>query len=388
MRDLTTASFRANPAYELVVLDRLTTAERARAGDSVPGDLYGVLRPLRGSPLEWRTVSRETALLLFTLRDPAPIPEYVRRDLGHDAVHTVARLVLDGVLEIAHDGAFLSGAAAHALVTGPSATRERGRNARLSLDALQYAEVLDDLPIADLALRLYLYGRRPLTPDWQRRLSTETAVQDFLGLLETGPLHKMLRTSWFETPSGERPYWRMWRPRRIDPGAHERGYKLYVSPDCEGVPAALLALSETLADAPGVRGFKVGRDLAGLCRPDKIVAYFSRFEDLQAAAARLQGVLAGSRPHGVPFTAGVTVDGLLSWGIDPPAVGVSGARPRRSWRLWLVDRLAEYLCAARTSALNGVAPWQFALDRLRMDGVDPDTWVPASRIWDLSSTIA
>jgi hypothetical protein len=91
--------------------------------------------------------------------------------------------------------------------------------------------------------------------------------------------------------------------------------------------------------------------------------------------------LEGMPVHGVPFTAEVTRDGLLSWGIDPPpATRAAAPENRGSWRFWVVNKLAEYLLTATT---DGVAqPWQFALDRLLVDGVDTDTWVPAGTLWD------
>jgi hypothetical protein len=84
----------------------------------------------------------------------------------------------------------------------------------------------------------------------------------------------------------------------------------------------------------------------------------------------------GLRPHGVPFTAAIAADGMLSWGTDPPGnrSGTGGG----SWRSWVTGRLADYLAAARPTPSEGVPvePWQIALERIRLDGVDTDTWVP------------
>lgn len=83
MRGLADTIFRANPAYELVLLDRLAPAERERVGElEGAAEIYGILRPHRNSGLEPRSASRDTALLLFTLREPGPLPAYVRAELG------------------------------------------------------------------------------------------------------------------------------------------------------------------------------------------------------------------------------------------------------------------------------------------------------------------
>jgi hypothetical protein len=114
-----------------------------------------------------------------------------------------------------------------------------------------------------------------------------------------------------------------------------------------------------------------------LLRPDKFVVYFSAFESLRTTAERILTGLRGCPAQGVPFSAEITDDGLLSWGFDPPPdKGALAWRERESWRLWITNRLASALVAARKSATTGIEPWQFALDRLRLDQVDTATWAP------------
>ena len=151
---------------------------------------------------------------------------------------------------------------------------------------------------------------------------------------------------------------------------------------------AVAAVATALADAPGVTGFKVGRTVDGIARPDKMVAYFSSLEELYEGAHRVRGEAGDCRPHGVPFTAGVTDDGLLSWAIDPPHRSTDRA-PRSSWRTWVTMRLAEYLLDARVGAASdgpdaGEA-WQVALARLSLDGVDTASWVPDPRLFDYAA---
>ena len=81
--------------------------------------------------------------------------------------------------------------------------------------------------------------------------------------------------------------------------------------------------------------------------------------------------------QGVPFTAEIGGEGLLSWGVDP-------AQERHrlawegpvSWRLFVTSRLARALLHARHESGPGLEPWRFALERLRLEGVDISTWTP------------
>ena len=379
-------TFRANPAYELVLLDRLAPSERELLADAEDdGDLYGVLRPRAGSSLEPRTASSETALLFLTLAEPGPLPAYVVARLGDELERTIGRLVLDGVLEIEHEGEYLCGAQAADLLLGDRAAGGRGRIAELSVAALRYGQELGDLPESLLALRLYFYGRRPVSAALRRRFDDEAAVNAYLGLAPGGSARATLDAGWLESPPSaeERAYWRHWRPRRTRGASEPAGvsYKLYVSPAPDALETVIGTVASSLAGAPGVAAFKVGSDLHGICRPDKLVVYFDRLEDLQEGAALLRDGLEGCPAHGVPFTAAVTQDGLLSWGADPPARSSANGGEGGSWRLWVTERLAEYLMLARKSRGSGLEPWQFALERLRLAGIDTDTWIPASGMW-------
>ena len=376
--------FRANPGYELVLLDRLSGAERALLGDLEVDDLYGVLRPRPGAGVEPRSATSETALLFLTLSEPAPLPGYVQARLGDDLERTIARLVLDDVLEIEHDGRYVCGSQAGRLVLTGRSSGGRGRIGDLSLAALRYGQELAGLPTAELALRLYSYGRRPVSPALLSRLPNAAAIDAYLGLQPGGPVRSALDAGWVETtPAGSvRSYWRSWRARRTKRASSglDTGYKLYVSPGLDGVPPAVEAVASSLAAGRGVKAFKVGADVGGLCRPDKLVVYCDRLDDLQDAAIKLKERLGGCPAHGVPFTAAVTSDGLLSWGADPPALGVD-VGGMTSWRLWVSDRLAEYLATGARDDSSVLEPWKFALERLRLAGIDTDTWVPASGMW-------
>jgi len=238
---------------------------------------------------------------------------------------------------------------------------------------------LDDS--ARLAARLYFYNRVPLSPRLSRELPTEDAVAKHLGLDSGGLPRGASGASWTllaPTPGNEG--WRTFVLRDPGRGPQNLGFKLYVSPQCEHLADAVRATASVLGRRRAAR-FKVGRDLAGIVRPDKLVAYFSQLEELTETADELLVRLRGMPVHGVPFTSEIGGSGLLSWGMDPPReLQVLDWQTLTSWRVWLVGRLAVALLAARAYA-GSLPPWQFAIDRVRLEGVDPQTWTPQQSLW-------
>jgi hypothetical protein len=344
-------------------------------------EFYGILRPRGREGLGIKSVEKATARLYESLVEPGPLPAFVPEILGEHFDEAVAQLVLDGVLEVEARGVFVSGVDAHPLVfeSRPPPT-EKGRIARLSLDALQYAQSLDMKDPAALSWRAYRYNTLPASPRWRRRFPTAEAVAAFLQIdLQGGSAHFAESVGDAEPMDG----WLIWRASG-EPATRsesEVAYKLYVSPDVECTPKALHAVLELFAEHKA-SACKIGRDLFGLLRPDKLVVYFGRFEDLEAAADHLRGELDGTPAHGVPFTAELAGDGLLSWGIDPPRdQHVLGWQGSESWRLWVTNRLATAILVAKGSGSRAVAPWRFAMDRLRLEGLDPESWTPVGTRW-------
>lgn len=389
MQSILRRDFRASPRYELVLFDRLSPGEReALAELRRDPSFYGVLRPREASAgLGFKSVDRDTALLFLTLGEPGPLPGYVAEMLGAAALRTVARLVADGVLEVREEEGFVSGAAALALVGEDGGETRGGRLAVLSRAALRYAQALAvDDPLR-LSWRIYGFNRRPLTPSWQRRLPSAGAVERYLGIETGGRNRPALDRSWQPGKQGE--FWLTWHARSLRPEREDREeavYKLYVSPAPESLEEGFGEILDALS-ASRARQFKVGADASGLLRPDKIVAYFPSFDRLCEAAGRLGDRLAGLPPQGVPFTAEIAGDGVLSWGVDPPAAERSPLLGGwESWRLWLTNRLAVALLAARAEqaaapGITAAEPWRFALDRVRLEGVDTETWTPGALLW-------
>jgi hypothetical protein len=396
MSMLETATFRFNPALELVLFDRLEPELLARLSDlRRDPSFYGVLLPVDRSHESafaetTKAVDRESALLLLTLRTPGPIPEYARRILGADAWHTITSLVLDGVLEIEHVGVFRSGPAAVDAMSvdgydlGAEVSQPRGLVGRLSIDALRHAAALPIDDVAALARRLYGYNRLPLTPT---NAAPALPTTDFARLgLDAHGVAATLDRDWTCTSSGTDNEWLCWSAtERWESTDATRGTsKLYVSPAPSAVRDAFAA-TVAAATAHDALAFKVGAGHYGLLRPDKLVIYFRHREQLYAAAAALTDALAGAPAHGVPFTAAITADGMLSWAADPPAhAGLVGAIATESWRSWLTTQLATALIAGRTTDDHGSGSAnavRFALHRAVALRIDPSTWAPADTVW-------
>jgi hypothetical protein len=393
LRDVSASRLRANPDYQLIVSDRLPEpyAEAFSHLQQDP-DFYGFLWPRESRGLNPKAVCQDTALLFYTLQEPGLLPTYARRVLGDQADETLAQLILDGVLEIESQAPdqFVSGAQAHQyLYRETRSPLGRGRIAELSRRALAYAEALPLQNSGQLSARLYFYNTVPVSPGWRHRLPDRAAVASFLGIEPSGRNRRQLDRDWARLDgAGTNDGWLTWRSRRPSTSStsgRRLAYKLYLSPLPEALPDVWGKILTAFA-ACQVPSFKVGDSVYGLLRPDKIVAYCTSFDELANLAADLDTRLEGCPAQGVPFTAGIDPTGLLSWGMDPPhdAYDHSG-QARESWRLWVTNRLAVALLAAKTGRADPssktVAPWEFAVERLRLAGVDTTTWTPRQSIW-------
>jgi hypothetical protein len=159
---------------------------------------------------------------------------------------------------------------------------------------------------------------------------------------------------------------------------------LYLSPLPEFISEVFSIAFSTLSKTNTFH-LKVGADASGLLRPDKMVAYFYTQDDLRKASQLLAKELEECPAHGVPFTAEIAGDGLLSWGVDPPdEKQLLSWKPQESWRLWLTNRLANGLVTGRNSGADESGefePWEYAVERLSMEGVDARFWTPAQKMW-------
>jgi hypothetical protein len=249
---------------------------------------------------------------------------------------------------------------------------------------VKYAQALDLYDAAKLSVRLYCYNRIPCSPYWQRKFPTTDAIAEHLGLQAHSSTSLLLKRYWAEVaPTSSSDAWLAWSAYHVQPAipASRFIYKLYISPTPEFIRDAFQTVIQVLGNEQATH-FKIGKDLSGLLRPDKLIIYFSSIEACQNTAALLKQKLAGLPAQGVPFTAKIVGDGLLSWGIDPPAEeqvfkGMEG----ESWRSWVTNRLATALLTAKAGLSDRVEPWQCALKRLQLDGVDTESWTPPQLSW-------
>lgn len=380
IRALLGRTFRFNPSYKFISFDQLTEADRHRLG--AKGDdpeFCGVLLP-SAPGLSVKAVCRNTAQLLESLRSPRSLPTDTRREFAQRG-STLVRLVLDSVLEVQLGDDFVTGAGAAKMMglCAPEQSDE-GRLARLSLQALQYGQALECGHAPALSARLYFYNRIPASPRWTQRIHTRRDFADYLGLEAGGVNRQVLNHEWtLLAASPDNPDWLSWRARGKPrtPSA----YKLYLSPRCEDLRETLRIVLPVLTELD-LPAFKLARDLYGILRPDKFVVYVPTLEQLAATVNALLPKLGGVRAHGIPFTAEIDAAGLMSWGMDPPRDEQLSAWQGTSWRRWVTDRLAVALLAAKElPAETELEPWQFALQRMKIEGVDIRTWTPVNVEW-------
>jgi len=369
------ACVRASPQFRFVPFHLLPLRDPSRVESSLTDSTSSWVGALVPDEPGWRRihlVTEETVRLLAALQVPAPLPS------GADRLALI-RLVLDGILEVEWNDVFRSGPVTHTLFfPGDPPAAPEGTLARLSIDALRYAGSLGITDPLPLAHRLYRYNTLPHSPHWRRRLPDAPSVAR---LMEANRKGRASRTRPISeevvTAQGGTALWRVWEGlNAARPTAGAATFKLYVSPNPSAIGDAWRSVLGLLTMPCAPFSVKLGGDVPGLLRPDKLVAYFARHDDVLEAARHLRSELDGLSAQGVPFTAELCASGLLSWGLDPAdAAEPPGPRRRRSWRGWVTDRLAAALASAAAAEVP-VPPWRYALDRVSLEGVDLSQWTP------------
>ncbi len=207
-----------------------------------------------GAGLGLKSVDRETALLFLTLREPGPLPSYVRAMLGRRrAPRRWPAWWPTASWRSRTAGRSSSGAAALALLVRPAGPpRAGGRLAEISLAALRYAQDLAvDDPLA-LSFRLYGYNRRPADAGLEAALAQGgTTCSPGSGSARRRPEPPAPRPRAWQTGGSHRVVAEL----ALAPGRRALGggaaptWKLYVSPAPEALPESFGEILEALAAA-------------------------------------------------------------------------------------------------------------------------------------------
>jgi hypothetical protein len=145
------------------------------------------------------------------------------------------------------------------------------------------------------------------------------------------------------------PRWIFFSQRRLGDSEHsarrkKEHYKVYVSP---AAGAFKHAVEATLDASVGCATLKFARKHSGTLRPDKIVIYTDSLAHTRRVAAAVLSAVGEIRVHGVPFTAELGGEGLLSWAMDPASTEL---RRFSSWRVWISQMLVSCMDAAPIEA--------------------------------------
>jgi hypothetical protein len=304
--------------------------------------------------------------------------ELLRRVHGCSA-SDLARLTLDGVLEIESRAGFVSGFGARQFLptieTGLTASDRIGQ---LSITALTHGHATTGGNVSRAARWLYRFNRHPLSPAWLASFPNRTSMTRWLAV--SNRYAPRPPQDWTEHRQTARDRsWASWQRTDFVESDRET-WKLYIAPSPSFTAVTLRAALGVVFTSCAL-AFKVAVGQRGVLRPDKMVAYFRSFDDLYEASVRLERVLAGVEAQPVPFTRGLTADGLLSMGVDPPSATSVRLRHAKSWRSWITHRLASYLVIARATGADAEGAVDFALRRIALAGIDPNTWAAVSPRW-------
>jgi hypothetical protein len=369
---------RASPSLRLVRRNRLSPDVLRAAGDLAADDeFFGALIDDATNDVAI-ALDKPTARLFQRLRVPGTAAAVCGDELPANVDDTLGKLVLDGVLEMAVDDDFKSGIDALGTLF-PDLDRflPTTRLGALSEAAIKSALFLRNADASGIAQYLYRYNTAPASP--VRRAGQWRRGVDWLGD-EFARSVRDADGTWISNSDTPNRAWQQWRRASPTSPRHDSPtYKIYVSPRIEALEDALRVACPMLRASEAI-AFKVGATLPCLLRPDKFVAYFQTYDAALTMARQLAVALSNLPAQGVPLTAQLSDDGLLSWGIDPPAatrVWDEGA----SWRQLLTRRMAATIKTLIRDPSTARRDWRFVLARLAVDGVDPTTFAPTDAGW-------
>ena len=393
--------FRLNPLFTLTPFEDLSEDQKKKFRNLTNDkNFYGFLHAPREAKLTIKTVNRDLADFLRQLIEPKKLSDLFQifnKGTKEEKEDFIIKLVLDSVLEVKDNNEFISGVEAVNRVLSPSTDfiRHNGDDSKKN-----HTQVLSDRSIhfalnsaliqpRDLSFLLYNFNRLPLSRRWKRRLPDEVALARYLDLWDDGVwpgMPKEVRPRPIRKDNKGEPnifdlYWRAWRFKKKVSSKDKSSYKVYFSPLPQDLPDVFRMVRDAAAQS-FAHSMKIGRNLSGILRADKLIVYFSEYPPALDFACKMSKTLTSFHYQGTPFSFQVNPDNpLVSMGVDPPRK----FGDLFSWRLYITNKLSLAMQGARrTKAKN---PINYIHTYMRMIGVDSYNWRPLSDDWSIEFQI-
>jgi hypothetical protein len=375
------AYFRRSSHFRLLEWEQLSTEEQqVLSGLYDADDVYGLFQPCTDAVnFTPKVAYKDVALLYLHLQEAGLLPRCFRANCDATLHQTIARLVLDSVLEINCNEGFVTGSRAINTIFEEWAVEHFSpftHTATLSLQAIAYAFLLRNLPVKELAAQLYSFHSTPWDAEAKTNFTATYTVHDYLFLQATESWRRTFEENWSFLPASPGYKWYSWTKHASTKQTSswlQDTYKLYISPSVDDLPAVFATVVPCLTKSEAYC-FKVGSTVPGILRPDKMVVYFETYESLAETAATLKQSLSGFAVQGVPFTCQLDDKGLLSWGIDPPKKDVLPSVEAGSWRTYLADQLSLAVVQAQTEFSDWKEALPFIRAKLQTAGIDMTNW--------------
>lgn len=391
---------RLNPVLELITVDKLTDQQRRKLAHFLRDrKVYGFLHAPADAKLTVKSVNRDLAEFLLAMAEPAKLGDVLDRygrGSQEEKASFVVQLVLEGVLEVNAGEEYISGVAALNRILSPTGVasgeglgisdeESKTWTQRLSEGAIRLAFASALTQPRDITFVLYNFNRIPTTRRRRRALPDEAAVADYLGINADGVwpgmpsrVHqKPVRVRDDGSMNGFDVFWRSWRIGERTSAAEKPTYKVYYSALPEDLPEVFRIVREAACQSEA-RSMKIGRVLAGLLRPDKLIVYFSRYPEAREFALSMSRRLRDFKGQGNPFSFQVNPEhALVTMGVDPPRK----LDEFLSWRVYVTGKLALAIQGARRDQTRDALA--YVADYLRLLGVDGRSWSPLSEDWSM-----
>ena len=382
---LLSKKFQVSSFYQLYEWNQLSFKEQETlSGLYDEAEVYGLFKPFFASPnLTSKVAYRNVALLFLHLQQSDILPRCYTTAPDNTFNETLARLVLDGILEIEWQQKFVTGSAAVEAVYG-KAVFDHGlipdQLSLLSIKAIEYALMLQLPDVKLMASRLYSYNAQSWDAARKNKFYESHTVKEFLLGRLNSEVENLLNTLWDSIVASEKKGWLAWATsNKSDKSFIDESitYKLYISPEIAYFPE-LFAKAVPVITASQAYCFKTGSSIHGLLRADKMVVYFKNMEALKETALLLERELEGFAAQGVPFTKQLDKKGLLSCGVDPLKQDILKSVDGGSWRIKVTDQLASAIIQAQTDKLNLDDSIEFIRAKLFAGGIDAVNWLPVN----------